>query len=102
MEDKPIYVAYVGLGNIQDQEEIEKVMKAAYNSIGSMFSEKDGEIIFIPIHGGNSRLECINPKYITDGELIRKHRLLIDELHEHLDSHLKELLENERKDQSNG
>lgn len=98
MEDKSIYVAYVGVGDIEDQDKIELIMKNAYDSIGSIFAEKDGEVIFIPIRGTDSRFECINPKYITEDELIRKHRLLIDELHEHLDSHLKELLDNKRKE----
>jgi|AntRauTorcE11897_2_1112592.scaffolds.fasta_scaffold32229_2 hypothetical protein len=97
MENKPIYVAYVGVGGVENQDDVAKIMKSAYDSIGTIFNEKQGEVIFIPVRGTDSRLECINPRYVTEEELIRKHRLLIDELHEHLDSHLKELLNNEKK-----
>jgi len=97
MENKPIYVAYVAIGAIEDQEDIQTIMASAYESMNPIFKEMEGEVIFIPVRGTDSRLECINPKYITEDELIRKHRLLIDELHEHLDGHLKELLNNDKK-----
>jgi hypothetical protein len=96
MKNKPIYVAYIGVGD-SDQHELENVMKSAYESLNSIFNDKDGEVIFIPIRGTDSRFECINPKYITEDELIRKNRLLIDELHEHLDSHLKQLTKDDKK-----
>lgn len=51
--------------------------------------EFNAESIFIPILG-ESRVECINPKYITDGELIKKHERLMAELHEHLKNQLNE------------
>jgi hypothetical protein len=46
-----------------------------------------GEIIAIPIYG-ETRIECINPKYITEKELIREHRLKLDKLHEMLDNYI--------------
>ncbi|GAG92618.1 unnamed protein product, partial [marine sediment metagenome] len=39
---------------------------------------------------GETKIECINPKYITDEELIKKNRLLMDQLHEKLDGYIKE------------
>lgn len=97
-ETKPIYVVYVASGDA-NADEIEVIMKKAYAVINPIFEKQgDSEVIFIPVRGTDSRIECINPKYITEGELIRKHRLLIDELHEHLDSHLKEIIENKKKE----
>ncbi len=52
--------------------------------------------IYLPIFG-ESRVECINPVYITDSELIKKHERLIAELHEHLENQIKD----EKKDDSN-
>ena len=39
--------------------------------------------IYLPIYG-ESRVECINPVYINDNELKKKHERLMAELHEHL------------------
>ena len=89
---KHVYVAYVGIGNLSSDEEIERAMKAAYDAISPVFEKVDGEVIFIPIRGVESRFECINPSYITEDEILRKHRLLMDELHEHLDVHVKKIL----------
>lgn len=90
-KDKHIFVAYVGVGNTAENEGIEKVMKAAYAAINPIFNDMDAEVIFIPTRTVDSKFECINPQYITEDELIRKNRLLMDELHEHLDVHMANL-----------
>lgn len=97
---KPIFVVYVGVGE-SDPEEMSKILKSAYDAISPIFNEQKGEVIFIPTRSMDSRIECINPQYITEEELIRKNRLLIDELHEHLDTHIAELL-NKENDEDNG
>lgn len=48
---------------------------------------KDTTVIYIPIYG-ESKVECINPVYITDGELIKKNERLMAELNEHLKNQL--------------
>lgn len=95
--NQPIYVTYVGIGNLTDKEDIEGIMKQAYKSINPVLTNQKGEMIFIPIRGDNSRIECINPVYITNDDLIRENRLKMDELHEHLDAHLKTLLNNKKE-----
>jgi hypothetical protein len=55
------------------------------------------DVIFIPTLSYETRVECINPEYITEPELIRKHRLLMDELHVNLNYQLEKLKENNEK-----
>ncbi len=80
-DEKKILVFYVGIANL-DATDIPEYM----DDIKEKFVLKsfDGEIILLPIRSENSRIECINPKYITDPELIRENRLLLDELTEQL------------------
>ena len=70
-----IYVYYMG-NSTPEQEEIVK------DGLASLLGE--GSVCIIIPTIGQSRLECINPKYITDEGLIKKHSLLLEELHEHI------------------
>lgn len=92
-QDKKMFVSYVGIGSIDNDTQINKILTEAYRSLKPIFEtyDEDCECIFIPTRSNDSRIECIDPKYITDQELVRKHRLLMDELHEHLDIKLKEI-----------
>jgi hypothetical protein len=69
-----IFVYYQGDSNVKDSEVAEKLT--------SLFT--DGSVCVVIPTIGQSRLECINPVYITDIELIKKHSLLLEELHEHI------------------
>lgn len=80
MENK-IYVIYIGIANVEDEHR-ERYFEKVKDSL--IPTSVEGEFIIIPTNSIDTRIECINPEYITDNELIRKHRLLIDELHEHL------------------
>ncbi|MFW5847644.1 MAG: hypothetical protein ACOCVF_01815, partial [bacterium] len=84
--DKLILVYYISVDGIRT-EDIQDYMKSVSDRIAAR-SLDVAEIIFIPIHG-ETRVECINPLYITEEELIRKHRLLMDELHEHVNYQIK-------------
>jgi hypothetical protein len=55
------------------------------HGVGKQLKVENG--FYLPIMG-ESRVECINPKYITDNELIKKHERLMAELHEHLKNQL--------------
>jgi hypothetical protein len=68
-----IYVYY--LSNPADEEIVKQTLS---NFFG------DGSVCIIIPTIGQSRLECINPKYITDEVLIQRHSLLLEELHEHI------------------
>ena len=95
--DKKIFVVYVGIGSCSD-EEINKILKEAYNGILPIFKDQNAEVIFIPTRTIDSKIECINPQYITEESLIRKNRLLIDQLHESLDSYLNDFIKKDKND----
>jgi hypothetical protein len=80
METK-ILVLYVGVAGIR-WEDIEYFTQSlAKKIIPSTFQ---GETIVIPIQSTDSRIECINPKYITEVELIKEHTEMIKKLQEQL------------------
>ena len=76
---KLILVYYIDVRHLED-EDIPYFMKGVMRNI-RLKSADIGEIIALPVKNA-SRVECINPKYITEPELIREHRLKMDELHE--------------------
>ena len=83
-QHKLILVYYISVGNLRTAD-IPEYMQEIQKRIVS--STLEGEIIFIPIEG-ETRIECINPIYITDSDLIKKHERLMSELHEHLNNEL--------------
>jgi hypothetical protein len=80
MEHK-ILVVYVGIIGIRSEDIDTFVHKVASKIVPTTF---DGEIIIIPTQQLDTRIECINPKYITEPELIQEHTVLIKELQEAL------------------
>ena len=42
----------------------------------------EGEIISIPVQSSNTTMECINPTYVTDVNLIKEHTDKMNKLHE--------------------
>ena len=64
-------------------DDIPEYMNQVMNKIGSGSITEDSEIIAIPVYG-ETKIDCINPKYITDGTLIKKHERLMALLHEKL------------------
>jgi len=81
---KHIFVFYIDV-RLMVPHEIPELM----SKIGQKLKpEIESEAIFIPIMG-ETKVECINPVYITDSELIKKHERLMAELHEHLENQLK-------------
>jgi len=96
MENK-ILVIYVGVAEFTNLSELEKqeilnsfVQKVAKKITPNTF---EGEIIVIPTHSYDTRIECINPKYITDAELIKENTKLMKELRENLQYQLDQLKE---------
>jgi hypothetical protein len=84
-QHKLILVYYISVGSLRSAD-IPKYMEEIKKRIVPYTLE--AEIIFVPIDG-ETRIECINPLYITDGDLIKKHERLMAELHEHLNRELK-------------
>jgi hypothetical protein len=90
MENK-ILVIYVGVQGIRSEDIqyfIEKITKKI------MPTTFEGEILVIPTQSPDTRIECINPKYITDTELIREHTEMIKKLQEELQHQLNQLKQN--------
>ena len=87
MEHK-IFALYVGVQGIRS-EDIERFVKELSKRIAPTSIE--GEIIVIPTQSPDTKIECINPKYITDAELIKEHTELIKELKEQLQIQLEQI-----------
>jgi hypothetical protein len=85
METK-ILVIYVGVQGIRSEDIDTFVHKVVHKIVPATF---EGEIIIIPTQLIDTKIECINPKYITESELIVEHtemmKKLQQELHNQLD-----------------
>lgn len=93
-KENKILVIYVGVQGIRT-EDIERVVSEITKRIAP--STIEGEIIVIPTQSPDTRIECINPKYITDAELINEHTEMMKKLQEELQYQLKQL-----KEENNG
>jgi len=87
--DNLILVYYIGTALISE-DDIGQYVQAIMDKIKTD-SKIVGEIIVIPTKQIDSRIECINPKYITEDELLRDHRLKMDQLQEYLKHYIDEL-----------
>ncbi len=89
MEPK-ILVIYAGVQGIRS-EDIEKFIYKLSKRIAP--SSIEGEIIMLPTQSTDTRIECINPKYITDTDLIAEHTEMIKKLQLELHNQLEQLKE---------
>lgn len=81
MEESIILVFYVGVAGIRDEDISSTVHKIAKKITPDTFQ---GEIILIPVQSHDVRIECINPKYITEEKLIEEHNRMMKILNEEL------------------
>lgn len=98
--EKKILVVYVGVAGIRG-EDIEYFVHKVVGRITPTTFE--GEIIVIPIQSADTRIECINPKYITEENLVNEHTELMKELNEELRNQaeqLKQFYQNEQENTS--
>jgi len=86
-----IFVLYIGVAGVRT-EDIPSYVKRVSQIV--IPESVEGEFITIPIQSFENRIECINPIYITDEFLIKKHELLMEELNIKLEEQLKILKEN--------
>jgi len=86
-----ILVIYIGVAGIR-AEDIDTYVHRIVKKI--MPTTFEGEVIIIPIQSYDCKIECINPVYITDTELIREHTEMMNKLQYELKIQL-ELLKNE-------
>lgn len=96
-EEKKIIVIYIGVAGIRS-EDIETFVRKVTSKI--IPTTVDGEIIIIPVQSANTKIECINPVFITEQELIEKHKNLMNELHVQLE-HQISILKNEENEKKN-
>ena len=83
-----ILVIYIGIGGIRS-EDVDTYMKKVTEKITPRTFE--GEIVVLPTQllvAPDTRIECINPVYITDAELIKQHTEMIKKLHDELEVQL--------------
>ncbi len=83
-----ILVFYIGIAEINHEDIQDYIQKVIKKISPDTFK---GEIIVIPTHTYDTRVECINPKYITDDKLIQQHENLMKELNHNLYNQLKEI-----------
>lgn len=88
--EEVILVIYIGVQGIRS-EDIEEFVQKISQRISP--STLQGEIIVIPTQSPDTRIECINPKYVTDAILIKEHTDMMKELKEHLQHQLEQLKE---------
>ena len=87
-EENKILVIYVGVQGIRVED-----IKHFVESITKRISPETikGEIIVIPTQSPDTRVECINPKYITDVDLIAEHTEMMKKLKENLQNQMEQL-----------
>jgi galactitol-specific phosphotransferase system IIB component len=86
--EKLILVIYIGVQGIRSEDIEEYVHKISHRITPQTI---EGEFIMIPTQSLDTRIECINPKYITNTELIQEHTEMMKKLQEELQHQLKQL-----------
>ena len=86
-----ILVIYVGVAGLRSEDIPEYIAKLSKKITPISF---EGEIIFIPVQSNDTHIECVNPKYITEEQLIIENTLKIKKLNEELELQIKQLKEN--------
>lgn len=87
-KDKTILIAYINVGGVNDSDLSAFIQEAVDN----LKPKEDDSILFyaVPVRGEESRLECINPKLVSEEEF-EKARLACEKITEKL----KELMKDE-------
>lgn len=87
-----ILVIYVGVAGIRGEDIPDFVQQISQRITPKTF---EGEIILVPTQSPDTRIECINPKYITEDVLIQEHTELMKKLKFELQHQLDQLKQNE-------
>jgi len=89
-----ILVIYVGVAGIRGEDIPDFVSQISQRITPKTF---EGEIILVPTQSPDTRIECINPKYITEPELIQEHTELMKKLKYELQHQLNQLKQDENE-----
>lgn len=92
--DNLILVVYVGVAGIRSEDISGFTRKVAEKIIPDTFR---GEVIVLPVQQADTRIECINPQYITDAVLIKEHTEMMTKLQEALQQQLEILKESKNE-----
>ena len=87
-ENVNIFVIYIGIRGIRSEDVEHYIRKISQNITPSTLK---GEIIFVPAHSYETKIECINPKYITEDKLIEEHMDRMNKLQIELQNQLEQL-----------
>jgi len=93
-KEEKILVLYIGVAGIRSEDIDYYTHEVTKRIISETFK---GEILIIPIQSPNTKIECVNPKYITDANLIKEHTEKMKQLQIELQYQLKQL-----KEENNG
>lgn len=88
MANRKLLALYIGISGVRSEDVEQYVHQIASRITPETF---EGEIIIIPTNSSESRIECIDPVYITSESLIAKHTQLMTQLHEELGYQISEL-----------
>ena len=88
MEVNKLLVIYVGVAGIRSEDIADYVNKISSKIAPTTFT---GEIIVIPVNSYDTKIECVNPKYVTNEKLIEEHTKKMEILNKEL-KHQIELL----------
>lgn len=92
MDDKKILVFYIGVGNMDSFDIPEYVGRIRNNFFTEEFLKNANiEVMLIPTRENHSKVECINPKYITDQNLIAEHENKLKECYAALNNFIAEI-----------
>jgi len=86
-----ILVIYVGVAGLRSEDIPEYINKLSKKITPISF---EGEIIYIPTQANDTRIECINPIYITEEQLIIENTEKIKKLNEKLQFQIEQLKTN--------
>lgn len=92
MEAK-ILVIYVGVAGIRSEDISTYTHIIAKKIIPDTF---EGEVIILPVQQVDTRIECINPQYVTEVDLIEKHTDMMKKLQEALQNQLEQIRKEEK------
>lgn len=85
MEDRRILVFYIGIGNMHENDIPNYIDSVKVRFFDPEFIKRNNcEIFMIPTRDMNSKIECINPIYITDEKLIAEHEEMMKTLNDSL------------------
>lgn len=80
---KSIFICYLNVGSMPPRDVEEYCLKMV-SKLKEELVDTDSTLFVVPTREQDSKFECINPVYITDSELIKRHEQLMEKLNKNL------------------